>query len=117
MSENYKPKMIDDAGKTALISLPKNVLGGDDALNFSNSVNSLTAEIIENLIIDLGDVDIMNSSGLGMLVASLTAAKNKGINLFLVRVPAKVKKLLVMTHLDKVFRQFDTLEEAISFSK
>ena len=56
----------------------------------------------------------MNSSGLGMLIAALSSVRNGGGDLRLARVGERVHALLVITKLAAVFKQFPTLDEAVT---
>lgn len=90
-------------GSVPAIELPEKILGGTDAMEFSEITHKYLNEDYSKLIIDLKRVEIMNSSGLGMLVAAFTSAKklNKKINF--INISDKIMKLLEMTHLDKIF--------------
>jgi anti-sigma B factor antagonist len=97
----------------AIINLGHNLLGGNEALSFTSTIHELITQKIKLVIINLAEVELMNSSGLGMLVGVLSTLKKNDINLFLVSVPEKVNSLLVMTHLDKVFKCYNNIDEAI----
>ncbi len=98
---------------TAIIKLGRSVLGGNEALTFTSTLHELIEKDLKNIIIDLKDVELINSSGLGMLVSGLTTVRKNNINYVLADVPDKVTKLLKMTHLDKVFDIYSDPEEAL----
>ena len=85
------------------ISLPTNVLGGVEAVEFSNKVRTAAESGVKKLVVDMSNVEVMNSSGLGMLVAALSTMRKFGGAITFVSVPDKVMTLLKMTHLDSVF--------------
>lgn len=95
---------------TAVVELGKHVLGGSEALEFTSILDELCHSATGLIAIDLSNVELMNSSGLGMLVNGLNAVKKHDKRLVLVSVPQKVEKLLKMTHLDEVFSIFDNIE-------
>ncbi len=95
-----------------VIKLGKSVLGGNEAFGFTSTLHELIEKEIKSVIVDLADVELINSSGLGMLVSGLSTLRKHGIPLKLASVPEKVLELLTMTHLDKVFKIFDTVETA-----
>ncbi|MGH8004856.1 MAG: STAS domain-containing protein, partial [Limisphaerales bacterium] len=69
-------------------------------------------------VIDLSDVDWMNSTGLGILISGLTTMRGSGGELKLARVTDKIQSLLVITKLVTVFESHDSVEAAIgSFGK
>lgn len=107
----YKLEVKDNY---AVIKLFENVLGGQDALQFSSILQDLPDSNVKYLFVDLKDVQVMNSSGLGMLVGGLSNLKKDNIELILVSTPKVVSDLLEMTHLNEVFKTFENLEEAIN---
>ncbi len=69
------------------------------------------------LPLDLGKVMIVNSTGLGILIAALTSMKNAGGILKLLNVSKRVESLLMVTKLILIFDVFENEEEAMaSFS-
>ncbi len=88
---------------TYIITLPAKVLGGSDAVNFSEHIRELVSKGTSKVTVDLSAVELMNSSGLGMLVAGHSTMKRAGGTLAFTHVPENVKGLLRMTHLDSVF--------------
>jgi anti-sigma B factor antagonist len=70
-----------------------------------------------SLLINLGDVSTIDSSGVGELVSAYTTATNRGAKLKLVNLPPKVADILHITQLITVFETFDNEDEAVaSFS-
>ena len=95
------------------ISLGENVLGGNDALNFSSKLMELNQKKVNNVIVDLQNVKMINSSGIGMLVSGLTTLKKHDANMILVGLTDKIKHILQMTHLNQVFITFENVNEAL----
>ncbi len=96
----------------AVIALAGEVLGGPDALEFTQAISEIVREGTSRLIVDMTDVPIVNSSGLGMLVNASTSLRSAGGRLAVSGANAKIRSLLKMTRLDTVFPSFDTREEA-----
>lgn len=65
------------------------------------------------LVVDLGSVGFMDSSGLGSLVAGLKRIKERGGEMILVSDREHVLKLLDITGLDRVFAVHPTLRQAL----
>ena len=103
---------LNISGNLASIELKEQVLGGNDALEFSAKLYEVFDKSINNVIVDLSKVQVMNSSGLGMLVSGLSSLRKNNIQMELASVPVKVMSLLQMTHLDKVFKIHNNLKEA-----
>lgn len=102
---------------TTVITIDGNVIGGPDATVLNDEVHRLAAESKVNLVIDLGEVNFINSSGLGMLIRTLSSVRNAGGDLKLVRVSPKILNLLTVTKLNSVFQIFESVDEAIESFK
>lgn len=70
----------------------------------------------KKLVVDLGDVSFIDSSGIGELVAALTSAKKNGGELRLSCVTRKIHDLLTLTDLLRHFEVYETTEEAVTIS-
>lgn len=57
---------------------------------------------IDRLVVDLGDVDVMDSSGLSLLVDLLRLCRDLELPMTLRAVPERVVQLLDLTGLDQV---------------
>jgi anti-sigma B factor antagonist len=66
------------------------------------------------LVIDLGGVEFLDSTGLGVLVAGLNRAKEVGGVLSLVCPQERVLKLFRITGLDEVFTVHSTVDDALA---
>jgi anti-sigma B factor antagonist len=101
----------------AVITLESQVLGGVQASEFSTQIQTLAEDNVSLIVVDMTHVQVMNSSGLGMLVAAQSAMRKfaSGVVVF-ANVPDKVKTLLKMTHLDKVFPMYDSTDSALTHS-
>jgi anti-sigma B factor antagonist len=72
----------------------------------------LTEEGENRIVIDLNNVSFIDSSGLGVLVAGLKRARERGGELALVFGEGSVQKVLSITGLDKVFSTQGSVGEA-----
>ncbi len=107
----------NEIGGTTVITIDGNVIGGPDATVLNDEVHRLTAESKVNLVMDLGEVKFINSSGLGMLIRTLSSVRKAGGDLKLVRVSPKILNLLTVTKLNSVFQIFESVDEAIESFK
>lgn len=103
-------KQIDSV---ILLEMDGNILGGPESTEINQSLIKFIEEGFKKFIIDLSQVNIMNSSGLGILIASLSAIKKKNGTLILTGANSKIKNLFNVTKLDTVFILFDTVENAL----
>ncbi len=100
-----------------VLELKGKIMGGPDASLFREELKKHLDDGIRKVIIDLGKVDWMNSSGLGILIGGLTSVRNVSGEMKLARTTEKIKSLLMITKLVQVFETHETVEAAIaSFS-
>ena len=66
------------------------------------------------VVMDLAQVDFIDSSGLSLLITSLKKAAECGGDVVLLGASDAVKSLLNLTHLHKVFRIYDSQEAAVA---
>ena len=64
------------------------------------------------IVLDMAEVDYMDSSGLGELFASHTTVRSVGGQLKLLNVSPRVRELLAMMRIDSLFEIFD--DEALA---
>ena len=57
-----------------------------------------------NIVLDMQDVDYVDSSGLGAIVTSLTCARNRGGTLRLSNLPRRIQALLEVSSLYPIFQ-------------
>ncbi len=97
-----------------VIELGGSVLGGPDATELNNEIHKLIEKRKKKIVLDLSKVHTMNSSGLGMLIAALTALRNAGGDLLLAGASKKIETLLVITKLSTVFELFPAVKNAVA---
>lgn len=96
----------------SIITLPKEVLGGTQVIEFSNLVDSAIETNPSKLIIDLTDVNVLNSSGLGMIVGAHTSCAKKAFPLVIAAPNSKITELFKITNLSQILTITDSLESA-----
>lgn len=94
------------------------IMGGPDATVLHDMLHEFIDQNKKKVVIDLAKVDWMNSTGLGILISSLTTLRNNGGELKLANVTDKIQSLLTITKLITVFESYDSVDDAAaSFSK
>lgn len=72
------------------------------------------ADGYHRLVLDLGMVTFIDSSGLGAVIGALKDARVAGGDLRLARVGEQARLILELTTLDRVLRPYPTVEEALA---
>ncbi len=104
-------------GDVAVLSLKGNLMGEPDTTEVREKIYSLLQDDIRKVVLDLGKVKWLNSSGLGTLISAMTSVKNKGGELCIANVTEKVESLFMITQLIKVFKTYETIDRAIASFK
>ncbi len=81
------------------------------ALN--EKMSQIASDVNQLWVIDLAEVNFMDSSGLVPLVNGLKTARQNGCRLVLCNVKTPVRLVLELTQLDSVFEIFDSYEQAV----
>jgi anti-sigma B factor antagonist len=114
MSMNVKIRHVD--GVTVL-DLSGKITLGDGSIALREAVRETLSAGSKKILINLADVNYIDSAGLGELVGSYTSVKNAGGELKLLKLSKKVKDLLVITKLLTVFDVSDDEKQAIASYK
>ena len=97
----------------AVLSLKGDFLGEPETTQVRQKIHSLVSDNVKKVIIDMGGINYVNSSGLGTLISTLTTMRNAGGDLRLARVGEKVQNLFIITQLVKVFDTYESVERAL----
>ena len=86
---------------------------GEGSVILRDSVRELLGKGNKKILLNLGDVNYIDSSGIGELVSAYTTVKNQGGELKLLNLTKKVHDLLQITKLYTVFDVKDDEAQAI----
>jgi anti-sigma B factor antagonist len=84
------------------------------APNLRERLQALISDDAATLIVDLSEIDFIDSTGLGVLVSGQNRAAEVGGALRLVCPQERVLKLFRITGLDEVFGIYPTLTDAVA---
>lgn len=99
---------------------------GYTVLELSGRLNALSSAALKdaiqksvdkgraNVILQLSGVSFIDSSGLSAMVSGLKHTHEAGGSLKLVAMQETPKRVFELTHLDRVFQFFDSLDAAVS---
>jgi len=103
--------------QVAVLTLTGKMMGGPETTALHDHIRSLMGDNISKVVIDLGGVKWINSSGLGVLMAAMTTLKNAGGQMKLANVTEKVESLLMITQLMRIFDTYESVDRAVSSMK
>ena len=81
------------------------------------TVRSLANSGRIKVVLNLGKVRLMNSLGLGLLIASLATLTDKGGDLKFANLTDRIKKLMVISRLLTAFECHSSVDEAVNSFK
>ncbi len=90
---------------------------GEGGIVLRDAIREALKAGAKNLILDLGQVSYMDSTGIGELTAAYTSAKNHKCELKLLNLTRKIDDLLQITKLATIFDIFTDEKEAIASFK
>jgi anti-sigma B factor antagonist len=107
----------DDRG-VIVVDLTGKIALGETSQQLHSDLRGLVDNGNKNILINLSKVRMIDSSGLGTLVAGFTTVERAGGQLKLTNLSDKASELMTITKLYTVFDVFDDEQAAInSFSK
>lgn len=100
-------------GGITIFKLEGEIIEKGQTTGLIEQIDKLLSSGKKNIVLDLGELRYMNSSGLNVLVNILTKARNAGGDVLVCHLSEKIKSLLVVTRLDTIFHIVPTVEEAV----
>jgi len=111
---------ISKEDELLIIALSGSLNSKQQAEELLNEIDFYYNEGINTIILDLQQMEYMNSSGLGVFISILTQTRNRNGEVFVVNIPKKINQLLVITKLSNVFNialSIDDAKDTIKSSK
>ncbi len=100
-----------------ILDLSGRITLGEGSVQLRDAIRDLISKGDKNILLNLGDVNYIDSSGLGELVSAFTTAKNQNAEVKLLNLTKKVKDVLQVTKLYTVFDIYDDEAHAIGSFK
>jgi anti-sigma B factor antagonist len=82
-------------------------LDASTSKEFKNKIGALTEENRFNVLLDLSELDFIDSSGLGALVGALRTVNNHGGDIKIAATKPQVRAIFELTRLHRVFAIFN----------
>jgi anti-sigma B factor antagonist len=104
-------------GRVLVIELRGRMAVGEGDAEAGDAIRSAAAGGEKRILLDMSDVPVLDSAGVGELMAAFTSATRRGGVVKLLRLSPRVGEVLMNTRLAGVFEIFENPVEAIeSFS-
>ena len=105
------------AGYVTILDLNGPVRMGEGSIALRDTTRRLADEGKKKILLNLGGVKYMDSSGIGELIANYTTVSRQGGQVKLLHLTDKIQDLLVITKLLTVFDAYDNEAEALNSFK
>lgn len=111
MSMKISTRQVDGI---TILDLSGRITLGEGSVQLRDATRDLLAKGQKNILLNLADVNYIDSSGIGELVSAYTTIRNQGGELKLLNLTKKVHDLLQITKLYTVFDVKDDEASAIA---
>jgi anti-sigma B factor antagonist len=101
------------AGDVTILDMRGAVRIGEGSIALRDAIRGLAGEGKKKVLLNLGGVNYVDSSGIGELIANYTTISRQGGQLKLLNLTDRIQNLLVITKLLTVFDAFDNEAEAL----
>jgi len=98
----------------SLVTLNGRIVLGEESTALREKLKSLIAAGKQKIVLNMAEIDYIDSSGLGALVAAHLSAQNAGSSIRLCNLGKKFHEVMQLTKLLTVFDVYDTEAAAIA---
>ena len=89
-------------------------MGGPEIKMMSDRIRELSTQNTRFFVMNFRNVKLINSSGIGVIIACLTSLRNHGGDLRFANVQGASWKYFNITKLDTVIKMFSSVNEAVN---
>ena len=114
MSMKVATRQVDGV---TILDLSGRITLGEGSVTLRDAVHDLIAKGSKHILLNLENINYIDSSGIGELVSAFTSVRNAGGELKLLNLTKKVHDLLQITKLYTVFDNWDSEASAVSAFK
>ena len=111
MSMKASTRQVDGV---TIVDLSGRITLGEGSVVLRDTIKDLLGKGQKKILLNLGDVSYIDSSGIGELVSAFTSVRNQGGELKLLHLTKKVHDLLQIT---KLYTVFDVKDDEVSAIK
>lgn len=104
---------VQDQYQASIVQIKGKFLGSVHGSELKDALDQLKESGKVNVVIDLGETEFMDSSGIGALIGGLTTMRKAGGEVRLANMEKRVRNLFMMTRLlGPVFTAYDSVSAA-----
>ena len=111
MSMKISSRQVDGV---TIVDCSGRITLGEGSVTLRDTVRDLLSKGNKKIILNLADVNYIDSSGIGELVSGFTAVRNRGGELKLLNLTKKIHDLLQITKLFTVFDVYSDESTAVA---
>lgn len=101
-------------GDVLVIGLSGKVIGGPELMEVKDVFQKAVDQDVKKVLLDLGKVSWMDSSGLGVIVSGHTTLSRSGGALRILNATKKIHELFIITKLITIFDTYKDEQEALN---
>ena len=110
MNAVIRPRRLDDV---VILDISGRITLGDGTVTLRDAIQKLLEAEDRKIVLNLEDVDYIDSAGLGELVTAFTVVRAQNGQMKLLKLTHRIRDLLQITKLLTVFDTFESETEAI----
>ena len=103
-----------EIGDITIVDISGRIVLGEESATLRGLVGDLLSKGHKKMLFDLGDVEYIDSSGLGFLVSAFTSVRKQGGTMKLLKLTNKVQDVMQITKLYTIFDVFDDETAAVA---
>ena len=104
-----------EQGDAVIFEITGKFLGSIDGPGFRRTLQGYKESGVKKVVVDLSKADLMDSSGIGEMIAGLTSMRNAGGDMRLAALRKRIRNVFLMTRLlGSVFQDYETVDEALA---
>ena len=97
-----------------IIAISGRLWGEPEGENLTKLLTDLKQKGIRKIVIDMEGVALINSSGLGSLIAGMKGFREVGGDTKLANLNESIQTILKITRLNQIFHSYDSREDAVA---
>ncbi len=103
---------VNRRGKVLVVKPLESRLDASQAVDFKDKMTGYIREGNQQIVLNISDVEFIDSSGLGAIVTSLKLQKKEG-EIAICGARDTIRSMFKLTRMDRVFQMFEYEDEAV----